>query len=199
MGALAQPLALRRSAALVGDDIYVTGTLGGAARALDWILARQALPKALRDCLERPTPRVAMGMALATLAHACIDVSDGLAGDLGHILAASGVGATVELNALPVSPYLHDLAAEDVWRHALAGGDDYELCFTASPERASQVLAAGQQLGVQVTRVGRVTALLSPTEIEAQSAVQSNASAIAWTLDGEPVKLALSGFDHFAR
>lgn len=156
--------ALRRDAAKVGDDIYVSGSIGEARLALEYLRAtpwatdsRPSLPKHLRDRLERPTPRLALGQALLGVAHAAIDLSDGLAGDLGHILQASGVGAelqladwqlTVELKALPEPHRLECL---------LNGGDDYELLFTAPPSARSAVDHAAQTSGTPVQRVGVIT------------------------------------------
>jgi thiamine-monophosphate kinase len=102
-------------------------------------------------------PRLALGAALAGLATACIDVSDGLLADLGHLCAASGVGAEVRLDALPASPALAALFTDET-RHVLqaGGGDDYELCFTVAPGQADAVRAAAQAVGTPVTRIGRV-------------------------------------------
>lgn len=147
--------ALRRDAARPGDEVWVTGTLGDAAAALalgeaadPWLLAR----------LRRPEPRCAAGLALRGLAHAAIDLSDGLLGDLGHVLAASGCGADLELAALPASPALCAAVpeAETRWRYQLCGGDDYELAFTAPPERREAVRAALAAQGVAATRIGRI-------------------------------------------
>jgi len=133
--------ALLRRGARPGDRVYVTGSLGDAGLALRALRAPLSLPPDLlhgaRRHLERPVPRVREGLALRGLAHAAIDVSDGLCADLGHILAASGVGATLWVDALPLSPALQ--AAQDILGEAdslslaLTAGDDYELCFTASP------------------------------------------------------------------
>ncbi len=133
--------ALLRRGARPGDRIYVTGPLGDAGLALRALRAPLSLPPDLlreaRQRLERPLPRVSEGLALRDLAHAAIDVSDGLCADLGHVLAASGVGATLWVDELPLSPALQ--AARDVLGEAdclslaLTAGDDYELCFTAAP------------------------------------------------------------------
>lgn len=149
--------ALRRDAAKVGDDLWVTGSLGDAAAALR--LGESADPYLLVR-LRRPTPRVEVGRALLCRAHAAIDLSDGLYGDLAHVLAASACGADIELGALPAS---HALAAalprlEDRWNCQLCGGDDYELAFTADPARRREVEQAVEKLGVTVTRIGRLRA-----------------------------------------
>ncbi len=166
IGVLPQGLALRRSGAQVGDVVAVTGTLGDAALAL-WrthgialsgleVAAPAGRDDALDQRLDRPTPRLIAGRALRGLAHAAIDISDGLAGDLGHILAASGVGADISLERLPMSPAFARLAP-DAARRALqlGGGDDYELCVCL-PESA---LAAAQAASdVPLTAIGRIAA-----------------------------------------
>jgi thiamine-monophosphate kinase len=152
----------------VGDDIYVSGRTGEARLALEWLLgtpwARAAvgpeLPADLRARLERPTPRLALGQALASVAHAALDLSDGLTGDLGHILAASGVGADVQVNALPVTPTLADLPEDQRMTCLLAGGDDYELLFTAPVSARGAVRAAALDSDTAVTRIGTVSAAL---------------------------------------
>jgi thiamine-monophosphate kinase len=145
--------ALRRDGAKSGDAIFVSGTLGDAAAGL-------ANPgnKVLRARLDRPTPRVALGLALRGLASAAIDVSDGLAADLGHVLDASGVGATLELDALPGSAALRAAVPDAKARRALqlGGGDDYELCFTVSSRRVAQIAAIARKLRLPLTRIGTI-------------------------------------------
>ena len=158
--------ALRRDAARVGDDIYVSGRTGEARLALEWLLgtpwARAAvgpeLPADLRDRLERPTPRLALGQALAGVVHAALDLSDGLTGDLGHILAASGVGADLQVNALPVAPALATLAENQRLTCLLSGGDDYELLFTSPVSARDAVQAAARASETPVARIGTVSA-----------------------------------------
>lgn len=144
--------ALRRDGARVGDDVWVSGTLGDAAGAL--ALGRRA-PDALRTRLDRPEPRLALGQALAGIASSAIDVSDGLLADLGHVCAASGVGARVDLDLLPASATLRD-AFDATRRRVLqaTGGDDYELCFTAAPGNRSKVAEAGRASNTPLTRIG---------------------------------------------
>lgn len=155
MGEVAPGQALRRDGARPGDRICVTGTLGDAALALR-LLDRPGLPPQLRQRLDRPTPRIAAGVALRGLASAALDISDGLAGDLGHILVASGVGAEIDLKALPGSAHFNGLApVEDRAELMLRGGDDYELCVCLPPEA---VEAAQQRLDVPLTEIGRITA-----------------------------------------
>lgn len=154
LGWVPQGAALRRDGARPGDLVCVTGTLGDAALALRR-LGEPDLPTALRQRLDRPQPRLAAGLALRGLASAAIDLSDGLAGDLGHILAASGVGAELAADDLPVSPAF--AAAQLPVRERLAlqlqGGDDYELCFCL-PE--GQLAAARAALPLPFTVIGRI-------------------------------------------
>jgi thiamine-monophosphate kinase len=152
-------MALRRDGARVGDDIWVSGTLGDAAAALAQWKRGRGVDAALRARLDRPTPRVALGRALRGTATSCIDVSDGLLADLTHVCAASGVGAQVDVDALPVSGALRALFDGDARRVLQAGGgDDYELCFTAPAGRQADVLEAAASAGVAVARIGRIVA-----------------------------------------
>ena len=188
-GELAPGQALRRAAAVAGDDLWISGTLGDARLALaayqnDYALDADSLHTAgLR--MHAPTPRIALGRALAEggLAHAALDISDGLVGDLGHILAASGVGATLDLDALPAGPVLAAQARSLRHRFTLAGGDDYELCFTAAPGQRTAITAAGQATATLVTRVGT---------IDAQAGLRLVDAA------GAPLQLDVAGFDHFS-
>lgn len=151
--------ALLRSAARVGDDVWVTGSLGDAAAALRQWQSQRPVDPVLRARLDRPTPRVAAGLALAGIAHACIDVSDGLLADLGHVCRASRVGARIDIDALPASEAL--IAAFDpATRRELqiAGGDDYELCFTAPKAARLAVLEAMSACDMAATRIGWITA-----------------------------------------
>lgn len=151
--------ALRRKGAHVGDDVWVTGTLGDAAAALRQWEAGDAIDPALRARLDRPTPRVAAGHALAGIATACIDVSDGLLADLGHVCRASRVGAVLDVDALPASDALRRAFGRETARVLQsAGGDDYELCFTAPKTARLAVESALFASDVPVTRIGRITA-----------------------------------------
>lgn len=182
---------LRRSGARPGDEVWVSGQLGDARLALEALLGETELPSDLlertRQRLERPTPRLALGLALRGIASAAADVSDGLCGDLGHILDASGVGAELELDALAASGALStDLKTRpraQQLRCALAGGDDYELVFTAPASAHAAVRQAAQSAGTPVSRLGRITPQ----------------PGLRW-LDraGRPLALQLSSFDHFA-
>ncbi|WP_020648181.1 thiamine-phosphate kinase [Solimonas variicoloris] len=160
LGSVPRGAALRRAGARVGDCICVTGTLGDAALALRRWQAGE-LPhdddgRALRARLDRPTPRNAAGLALRGIASAAIDLSDGLAGDLGHVCAASGVGAELELAALPASPAFARGAGSAAAALQLAGGDDYELCVCVPPERLDDARRACAPLALSV--VGRIVA-----------------------------------------
>jgi thiamine-monophosphate kinase len=152
--------ALLRSGARPGDELWVSGRVGDARLALEVFRGTQTLAgdafERVRAAMERPQPRVALGVALRGLATSAIDVSDGLLGDLGHILRRSGVGAIVEADALPRSAELAALPLPLQREYTLAGGDDYELVFTAAPTDAAAVRAAAAHAGVAVTRFGRI-------------------------------------------
>jgi len=177
--------ALRRAGARVNDDVWVTGTLGDAAGALRQWQGGGLQSAKLRYRLDRPTPRVAAGLSLRGLASAAIDLSDGLAADLGHVLRASGAGAELELGRLPTSRTLAEHFSDDEarWRLQLTGGDDYELCFTAAPADAFAIEQAMAACDLNATVVGRITAepglrLLQP--------------------DGSSFEVAAGGFEHFS-
>ncbi len=152
--------ALLRSGAQPGDLLYASGTLGDARAALEVFRGTLELPGqafgSVRVAMEQPQPRVALGMALRGVATSAIDVSDGLLGDLAHILRRSNVGAAVDVDALPRSAVLSTLPAAQQREFTLAGGDDYELVFTAPPQCAAQVAAAAQHAGVPVSCIGRI-------------------------------------------
>ncbi|MEO8059414.1 MAG: thiamine-phosphate kinase [Burkholderiales bacterium] len=152
--------ALLRSGAQPGDLLYASGTLGDARAALEMFRGTLALPgpafDAVRVAMEQPQPRVALGTALRGVATSAIDVSDGLLGDLSHILRRSNVGATLQVDALPRSAVLATLPAAQQREFTLAGGDDYELVFSAPPQCAAQVAEAAQRAGVAVTCIGRI-------------------------------------------
>ena len=187
--------ALLRSGARAGDDIYVSGTLGDARLALEALLGHIHLPDELlaqaRQRLERPTPRVALGLALRGIASSAMDVSDGLLGDFGHILKASGVGAcirtdeTIKLIAAGAYPSSArgQFDAKILQQCTLAGGDDYELLFTAPPQHRAAVAEAATQSQTPVTRIGQVEAAPGLRLLDAQ---------------GMPVENRFASFDHFA-
>jgi thiamine-monophosphate kinase len=179
--------ALLRSGARPGDDLYVSGTLGDARLALEVFRGRCALEgqafEQVRRAMECPEPRVTLGMALRGVASAAIDLSDGLVGDLSHVLKRSQVGATVEFDALPRSAILAAQPAAMQHECLLAGGDDYELLFTAPPARREAVQAAAAQAGAAVTRIGRIEPEAGLRVVDAQ---------------GHAVPLDVRAFDHFA-
>jgi thiamine-monophosphate kinase len=158
MGLLETGSALRRDGARVGDDVWVTGTLGDAAAALEVLLAGREPWAFLRKRLDRPVPRVAAGQRLSSLAHSCIDLSDGLLADLDHVCGRSGVGAEIELGKLPASIDLAALDPGDRMRWQASGGDDYELCFTASPRNRELVMQALDFTDASATLIGRIVA-----------------------------------------
>ena len=176
---LAEPgRALRRDGARVGDEVWVTGTLGDGAGALAQWRAGLGVDAALRDRLDRPTPRVAAGCALAGVANACIDVSDGLLADLGHIARASDVGVEIAIDALPASAALADGFNAEIRRNLqAAGGDDYELCFCAPRDAAARIVAAAASISTPITRIGRVVAGSGVQAVDAQGEVWTPASA----------------------
>lgn len=187
--------ALLRSGARAGDDIYVSGTVGDARLALEALLGHIHLPDELlaqaRLRLERPTPRVALGLALRGIASSAMDVSDGLLGDFGHILKASGVGAcirtdeTIKLIAAGAFPSsaTGQFDQKLLQQCTLAGGDDYELLFTAPPQHRAVVAEAAAQSQTPVTRIGQVEAAPGLRLLDAQ---------------GMPVENRFASFDHFA-
>ena len=182
MGLVEPGRALRRDGARVGDEVWVTGTLGDAAGGLA-LLDREPVP-ALRARLDRPTPRVAAGRALAGIATACVDVSDGLLADLGHVCARSHVAAHLDVDALPASAALREAFGEaDRIALQASGGDDYELCFTAPADAGADIGAVSAQLGLRITRIGRIVAGEGVHPVDAKS---------------QPWSSPRRGYDHFA-
>jgi thiamine-monophosphate kinase len=165
IGELPGGTALTRSGASPGDLVYVSGQLGDAALALAAIDGRADIDPLRLASLERrlnePQPRVALGVALRGVASSALDVSDGLTGDLGHVLAASRVGAVLDLSAIPACSELRDMLAGSERDLALgcmlAGGDDYELCFTASPAMRERVESIALALALPLTPIGTIT------------------------------------------
>ena len=189
MGQVPPGLAMQRDGARVGDDIWVSGTLGDAALGLTHLQGRVALPEqAARHCvdkLESPQPRLELGGRLRGLASSAIDVSDGLVGDLGHILAASGVGAQLEFDRLPRSPALLSCSDTGLAEQCLlAGGDDYEVLFTAAPAERGALDTLAAELGLPLTRIGTIVAGQLPARVI--------------RADGSEAVVSHGGFDHFA-
>ncbi len=188
MGEVPAGAALRRSGAKVGNDVWVSGNIGDAALAVAHRQGRFKIDEAdYQEALLRlyePTPRVALGQALRGLATAAIDISDGLLADLGHICRLSGVGATVELEHIPVSAIGAKYVEQEEGRNiVVAGGDDYELCFTAHPNSRESIQDLTKMLGMPLTRIGQIkrgkgVSLLGP--------------------DGKAAKIDGRGYDHFS-
>ncbi len=185
--------AILRSRAQVGDNIWVSGHVGDARLALDALLRQHMLPAPVlaqaRQRLEAPTPRVALGQALRGIASSALDISDGLLGDLGHILHASGVGASIQVSATrkllaaASHPLMSAVATSRIDACTLAGGDDYELCFTAPVAQRAAVDAAGARCDTPVTRIGTIEALPGLRVFGPQ---------------GQRLPQLWPGFDHFA-
>ena len=181
--------AIRRDGAAIGDDVWVSGTLGDAALGLMALKSDAMLDADDRAyCvgrLESPEPRIDLGLALRGVAASMIDLSDGLAGDLAHIAHASGVGARINVDALPLSTALRRQSQARSLSCALAGGDDYELCFTASVEQRELVVAVGRSVGLTITRVGSMFA-----------AAATRPEVMLVDSDGR-ILPPMTGFDHF--
>jgi thiamine-monophosphate kinase len=189
-GLVPQGQALRRDRARAGDELYVSGSIGDAACGRQLLhgertSAEPALAAAeaafLQQRFEYPTPRVALGQGLRGIASACIDVSDGLYIDALRLLAASGCAATLEIERLPLSTPLRHALGADAWRAGLCGGEDYELCFTATPAHAGALAGLAGRSGQAVTRIG----VLQP------------GSGLVLTRAGSVMQFSPSGFDHF--
>lgn len=178
--------ALLRSGARPGDTLYVSGTLGDARLALEAFRGTVALDgialERVRVAMEQPQPRVALGLALRGIATSAIDVSDGLLGDLAHVLQRSQVGAEVWADALPRSPALQAMPSALQRTCTLAGGDDYELVFTVPPQHAAQALAAARTAQIDITPIGRIVADGGLRVIDAQ---------------GRALAERFGAFDHF--
>ena len=187
MGTVEPKNMLTRGGGHVGDDIYVTGTLGDSSAGIALILERSSAPQgsaaaALKERFYRPVARVAAGLALGPLATAAIDVSDGLLADLAHVCRASGCGAAIDVERVPLSAELLSLfPPQEALAHALGGGDDYELCFTAPPSRADEIEAALEAASTPVRRIGQLVA----------------GQTVVCRRDGEPFTPAVRGYRHF--
>ena len=189
LGEVPAQQALLRHGAHVGDDIYVSGHLGDARLALEVFRGTLSVPQSVFEAarlrMDKPTPRVELGLALRGLAHAAIDISDGLLGDLKHILKASAVGAEIDTQqvlrtmACAQNSGLHQ---DDLLRLTLAGGDDYELVFTAPENQRKAIANASLSSNTPVTRIGKITA--SP-----QLTLLGNV--------GQPLRHTFDSFDHF--
>jgi thiamine-monophosphate kinase len=193
MGEVPAGAALRRDGAQAGDDIWVSGALGEAALALAHLQERIVLPQeifaACSARLHQPQPRIALGLALRGIARSAIDISDGLLADLGHILERSRVAAEIEFDALPMPLFLRSLCISNsgdekiVQRCVLAGGDDYELCFTAPVARRAEIEQTSAALALPLTRIGKIV---------------QGCGCTVYAADGSAMQIKEPGYDHFA-
>lgn len=188
MGDVPHGAALRRDGARAGDEVWVSGTLGDAALGLAALQGRVVVDDAHRvfamDRLEQPTPRLALGMALRGLATSAIDISDGLLSDLGHICERSSLGANIRNADVPLSQAMLSVGdAQLRARLALAGGDDYELCFTAPPAAQANIRKLGEMLHLHLTCIG---------------VMQEGSAVRVLDSEGREIALPASGFDHFS-
>lgn len=178
--------ALRRNGAKNGDDIWISGTIGDARLALavyrNELILDLNIYKDIELRMHQPIPRIALGIALRTIAHAAIDISDGLTGDLSHILKLSQVGATVYVDSLPISSILRQQSLEIRYNFALSGGDDYELCFTAPVQLRQDVLLAAANSTTTVTRIG---------------VIEENLGLRLVDINKKLVDITVHAFDHF--
>ena len=187
LGEVPQGKALRRDGAQVGDEIWVSGSIGDAALVLAYMQGKlqlsEAVIKAAAPALHQPQPRVSLGLALRGLAQSAIDISDGLLADLGHILERSKVGAELQFASLPASLHLQPYLAAAAGRQCLlAGGDDYELCFTASASRHAEIMQLATQLALPLTNIGKVIA---------------GRGCIVKAADGSVMQIEEKGYEHF--
>jgi thiamine-monophosphate kinase len=188
MGEVQPGKALRRAGAQPDDEVWVSGMLGSAALALAALQGRYTLPAdELASCLpalHMPQPRVELGLLLAPYASSAIDISDGLLADLGHILEASRLGAELDLRRVPCGPVVRQRLIEpDIQRMALAGGDDYELCFTAPARFHGDIMRLAQLVALPLSCIGTL---------------REGSGIAVCGLDGTSLQLDRSGFDHFA-
>ena len=190
MGEVPWGEALLRSGAQAGDDIWVSGSLGVAALGLAQLQGKVALPEEVRiaclAALQRPQPRIALGLALRGIANSAIDVSDGLIADLGHILECSGMAAEVQYDRLPAASFFASSgqALDELAQHCvLSGGDDYELCFTAAAARRDEIAALSTRLHLPLSRIGQIV---------------SGRGCKVCAPDGTVMTIKEAGYDHFA-
>lgn len=172
---------LMRRGANPGDLLVVSGTVGGAARVLELLLSGE--PANERQLLDRPQPRVKLGQTIVGYASACIDISDGLIADLGHLLEASGCAACIEIEKLPQAPVLEGLGNSMKWNYQLSGGDDYELLFTLPRNHQALLATWSQQLDIRLSVIGEV---------------EKGAGIRCLHADGRAYDLQSAGFEHFS-
>jgi len=191
MGEVPAGQAIRRSGAKIDDDIWVSGNLGSAAAALAHLQNKVVIAgidlQISLAALHTPQPRVALGLALRTIANSCIDISDGLLADLGHILEASHLNARINLASIPCLDVIHHHLQQPAFQqYLLAGGDDYELCFTAAKSNREKIVQLSHTLGLPLTRIGET--YQQSTEMQAQIIVE---------YQQQTIHIAKKGFDHF--
>lgn len=182
-GIVPSGLALRRDGAVIGDDIYVTGTLGDAGLALHLLKMQNRVPEDLLTRLNRPFPRVTAGILLRGIANSVIDISDGLVADLNHILDRSHVGAIINVDQIPLSnAFKQNIADNEMMPLALTAGDDYELCFTVSPQREAVLKKTLMNIGCDYHKIGTIDKELQLRLLKA---------------DGTLLSLQKEGYTHF--
>ncbi len=204
IGHLPKNNALKRSNALAGDDIWLSGEVGDA-RCILGIARGEWLPipgsENFTHRMHAPEPRVDLGIALRGLAHAAIDISDGLLGDLQHILKASHCNASIQIDQVPVSTLLSNSSRELRRLCSLKGGDDYELCFTAPNANAPQIEAIGRALNLRLTKIGQITEAINKIESQSPSTPQFGRMRLidqdGNSLDDKQTQIYLKSFDHF--
>lgn len=182
LGLVEKGRALTRSGAAAGDLVVVSGRPGAAAHALAALQSGRVPDQRGLAALEFPQPRLGLGLALRGVATACIDLSDGLLADLGHILEASGMGAELELRHLPCAESMATLPEAERWRLQLAGGDDYELCFTLPAALSGELNGLRRRTQLELTVIGRITA---------------QPGLLLRAPDGSPYLAERAGYDHF--
>ena len=182
MGLVEPGQALTRSGARPGNLVVVSGRPGAAAHALHLMLSGEQPDATERAALDYPVPRLALGRALRGLATSCIDLSDGLLADLGHLLERAGVGALLELQNLPCPASMSSLSPRERWSLQLSGGDDYELCFTVPPGERARLDGLAQSCGIELTVIGEIT---------------SERGLVARQPDGSAWRPRKSGYEHF--
>jgi thiamine-monophosphate kinase len=190
MGEVQVGKAIKRNGAKISDEIWVSGKLGDAALALQYLQGKITLPEdVFINCaksLHTPQPRVTLGLTLQEIANSAIDISDGLLADLGHILEQSNVGATLDLKSIPHSTFVDfpiDLHDDDFRKTVLAGGDDYELCFTAPAAKHEKIIEIGENIKLKLSCIGRIT---------------TNPGLKLLGFENDIIDLKETGFDHFS-
>ena len=192
MGEIPTSQAIQRNGAKEGDDVWVSGALGKAALGLDHLLGNQIIPENELEhhlkALHVPQPRISLGLALRSIASSCVDISDGLLADLGHILNASNVATCLQLSAIPTSDFIAQHLEDPKFLHyALAGGDDYELCFTAHNNHQTSLQQLGKTLNLPLTKIGKVI----PKQDEATNKI------LLYGKDNQIIQIGRTGFNHF--